>query len=120
MKTLREYISEAEVNHTAIGHFNISNIEGLWAVSRAAKALGLPVIIGLSEGERDFVGVRQAKALVESVKEDLGHSIFLNADHTYSFEKIKEVVDAGYDSVIIDGAKLAFADALVAKHGLPP
>jgi fructose-bisphosphate aldolase class II len=36
--------------------------------------------------------------------------IFLNADHTYSFEKVKEVVEAGYDSVIVDGAKLAYED----------
>jgi fructose-bisphosphate aldolase class II len=34
----------------------------------------------------------------------------LNADHTYSFEKVKEAIDAGFDSVIYDGAKLSFEE----------
>ena len=106
MKTLREVISEAESNHVAVGHFNISNIEGLWAIFHAARNLNLPVIIGLSEGERDFVGVKQAVALVKSIREEFDYPIFINADHTYSFERVKEAVDAGFDAVIFEGAKL--------------
>jgi fructose/tagatose bisphosphate aldolase len=30
--------------------------------------------------------------------------IYLNADHTYSFEKVAEAVDAGFDMVIYDDA----------------
>ena len=40
------------------------------------------------------------------IREDRGQEIFLNADHTYSFERVKEAVDAGFDAVIFDGAKL--------------
>ena len=103
MKTLREYISEAEEKKVAIGHFNISDIVGFWAVVGAAKNLKAPVIIGVSEGERDFIGIRQVKALVDTLKSD-GMPIFLNADHTYSVDRVKEVVDAGFDAVIIDEA----------------
>lgn len=106
MKTLSEHIHDAEINKTAIGHFNISNIEGLWAIFGAAKALNVPVIIGVSEGERDFIGVRQVVALVRSLREEFGYPIFLNADHTYTVERVKEAIDAGFDSVIFDGAKL--------------
>ena len=111
MKTLKEYILEAEERKVALGHFNISNIEGFWAVVNAAKKFSVPVIIGVSEGERDFLGIPQAKALVESVKTD-SFPVFLNADHTYSFERAKEVIDAGYDSVIIDEADKAFDENL--------
>lgn len=110
MKSLREYISEAEEKKIAIGHFNISNMEGVWAVAKAAKSLGVPVIIGVSEGERDFVGVKQTKAIVDSVREELDHPIFLNADHTYSIDRVKEAIDAGFDAVIVDGAKLSFEE----------
>ena len=112
MKTLRQYIQEASQKGVAVGHFNISNIEGLWGIFNAAKKLNLPIIIGTSEGEREFVGVSQAVALVKSFREtnkDASgepYPIFLNADHTYSFDKVKEVIDAGYDSVIFDGAQL--------------
>lgn len=110
MKTLREYVEEALYKKIAIGHFNISNIEGFWAVVRAAKNVGVPVIIGVSEGERDFVGTKQAMALVESYRQETGQPVFINADHTYSFERIKEVVDAGYDACIFDGTELPFAE----------
>jgi fructose-bisphosphate aldolase class II len=68
MKTLRQAVQEAEEKKVAIGHFNISNLEGLWGVFRAAQSLNVPVIIGVSEGERDFMGVRQVKALVDSIE----------------------------------------------------
>jgi len=111
MKTLREYIAEAEEKKIAIGHFNISDIVGFWAVINAAKKINLPVIIGVSEGERDFLGVKQAKALVDTIKET-GMPVFLNADHSYSVDRVKEVVDAGFDAAIIDGAELPFEENL--------
>ncbi len=112
--SLRDCIKQAEEKKIAIGHFNISNLEALWAIFNAARALDLPVIIGLSEGERDFVGVRQAVALVKSFKEEFNYPIFLNADHTYSFERVKEVIDVGYDAVIFDGGKLPFEENVAA------
>jgi fructose-bisphosphate aldolase class II len=110
MKTLREYVAEAQAKKVAIGHFNISNSDGLWAVFHAAQKLAVPVIIGVSEGERDFIGVRQVAALVKSLRDEFDYPIFLNADHTYSFERVKEATLAGFDSVIFDGAQLSFEE----------
>lgn len=108
MKTLREYIREAEEKRVAIGHFNISNLEGLHAIYNAAKKLNVPVIIGLSEGEEGFVGKEEAVALVRALRERDEYPIFLNADHHHSFESVKDCIDAGFDAVIIDGTKLSF------------
>jgi len=110
MKTLKEVIKEARDNGNAIGHFNISNIEGLWGIFNAARNVGVPVIIGVSEGERDFVGLKQAVALVRSLREEYDFPVYINADHTYSFERVKEAIDAGVDSVIFDGAKLSIEE----------
>ena len=110
VESLRHLIGKAADNHVAIGHFNASTVDGVWAIARAAQSLNLPVIIGASEGERDFFGVRQIAAVVKSVREELNHPIFLNADHTYSFDRVKEAVDAGFDAVILDGSKLPFEE----------
>jgi len=64
MHTLRDTIADAEQKNIAIGHFNIANIEAFWAIVNTAKKLNMPVIIGLSEGELDFFGMRQAVTLV--------------------------------------------------------
>jgi fructose-bisphosphate aldolase, class II len=110
MRTLRECIKEAEAKGVAIGHFNISNLEGFHAVYNAAKRLNVPVIIGLSEGEEDFMGRTEALAIVKEVRDRDNFPIFLNADHHYSFERVKASIDAGFDSVIIDCANLSFEE----------
>ena len=108
MKTLRECIKEAEEKGVAIGHFNISNLEGLHAIYNAAKKLNLPIIIGLSEGEEAFVGRGEAVALVRALRERDNFPIFLNADHHSSFESVKKCIHDGFDAVFIDAAKLRF------------
>jgi len=110
MLSLREYIREARKKNIAIGHFNVSTLDGIWAVADAGKELNVPVIIGVSEGERDYVGVQQASVIVKSIREERGQPIFLNADHTYSFDRVKEAIDAGFDAVIFDGAQLSFEE----------
>ncbi|OHA19860.1 MAG: hypothetical protein A3C08_01155 [Candidatus Taylorbacteria bacterium RIFCSPHIGHO2_02_FULL_47_18] len=110
MQSLRECIEDAAQNKRALGHFNFSNLETLRAIVDAARAVGVPIIAGLSEGERGFVGLAQAVALVRSFREEYEHPIFLNADHSYSFDAVKEAIDVGFDSVIFDGAELSFEE----------
>jgi fructose-bisphosphate aldolase class II len=112
MKTLRQYIKEAEEKGIAIGHFNISNLETLRGIFNVAKKLDLPVIIGTAEGERKFIGTKQAVALVKSLRDEYNFPIFLNADHTKTVEGVKEVIDAGYDAVIFDGTDLSYEENL--------
>ncbi|MEI6553256.1 MAG: class II fructose-bisphosphate aldolase, partial [bacterium] len=100
---LSEAIKKAEGEGKAIGHFNISNLEAFNAIVGVAKKLDVPVIIGVSEGERDFVGLVDIVSLVRGERE-AGLQIFLNADHTYSYERSVEAINAGFDAVIIDGA----------------
>lgn len=109
MKTLREYLVWAEEKQVAIGHFNISDSEGFKAVVESAKELNVPVIIGVSEGERDFIGLDEAVSLVKTAR-DNGLPVFINADHTYSVEKAKLAIDAGVGSVIIDAADKTFEE----------
>jgi fructose-bisphosphate aldolase class II len=110
LKSLREYVNSARTNKIAIGHFNVSTLDGVWAVADAARDLNVPVIIGASEGERDYTGVSALAAVVRAIREERNQPIFLNADHTYSFERVKEAIDAGYDAVIFDGAQLSLEE----------
>jgi fructose-bisphosphate aldolase class II len=110
MKTLREVIKEAEEKKVAVGHFNISNLEGLHGIYQAAKKLSLPIIIGVSQGEEAFVGREEVVALVRALREKDNYPIFLNADHHPSFDSVKACIDAGFDMAIIDCAKMSFED----------
>jgi len=92
----------------AIGHFNICDLVLLKAVFGAARELNVPVLVGLSEGERAFVGTRQIAAFVRSLREEFDYPIFLNADHTHSLAKGVEAAKAGFDSIVFDLSALPF------------
>jgi ketose-bisphosphate aldolase len=102
MLSLRNLLQEAQASGGAIGHFNISDLVLLKAVFSAARELKVPVLVGLSEGEREFVGTRQIAAFVRSLREEFGFPIFLNADHTHSLAKGVEAAKAGFDSIVFD------------------
>jgi ketose-bisphosphate aldolase len=102
MTTLREVLEQAKRKRVAIGHFNFSELTALKAVVATARELKLPVLVGASEGERAFVGVRQAAALVKAIREETGHPIFLNADHTHSLKGAEEAAKAGFDMMVFD------------------
>lgn len=106
---LRSHIAQFREQKKAIGHFNISNLEGFHAIIESSQELNLPVVIGLSEGEEEVVGIYEAVALVQSAQRR-GIQVYLNADHHYSFDRVKACLDAGFDMAIADGAKLSFPE----------
>jgi hypothetical protein len=59
MVTLYEVLKQAETEGVAVGHFNVSDSVTLKAVFESASDQNVPVIVGVSEGERQFLGVRQ-------------------------------------------------------------
>jgi len=108
MESLREVLEQNKKKNVAVGHFNISDLVTLHAIFDTARELKYPVLIGVSEGERKMVGVKQAAALVRSLRDEFGYPIFLNADHTESLEHVREAAQAGFDEVMFDGSKLPF------------
>lgn len=102
MKKLIEVVQEAGKNRVAIGHFNIADLVLLKGVFQAARELNVPVMVGASEGEREFAGTRQLASVVRSLREEFDFPIFINADHTHSLAKGLEAVNAGFDSVVFD------------------
>ncbi len=112
-----ETVNMYKQSKKAIAHFNISNLDQARVICDVAQELNQPVIIGVSEGERAYMGVPMVRKIIDELNQEYKIEIFLNADHTYSLEKVQEVVEAGYDSVIVDGAKLSYEEnvALVKK-----
>src|SRR5262249_7316242 len=102
MRLLRDVLQQSQKNGVAIGHFNIADLVLLKAVFASALQLKVPVLVGASEGERQFIGVRQIAALVRSLQEEFDFPIFLNADHTHSLAKAVEAAKAGFDAVVFD------------------
>jgi fructose-bisphosphate aldolase, class II len=108
MHVLRDILEQSQKNGVAIGHFNIADMVLLKAVFASAQELKVPVLVGASEGEREFMGVRQLAALVRSLQEEFDFPIFLNADHTHSLVKAVDAAKAGFDAIVFDASALPF------------
>jgi fructose-bisphosphate aldolase class II len=110
VEALRSVLTRLEKEGAALGHFNVADFVLLKAVLAAGAEIGVPVLVGASEGERDFLGTQQLAALVKSLREESGLPVFLNADHTHSLTKAVEAVKAGFDAVVTDFSALPFAE----------
>lgn len=110
MSTLRNVLTQSQKDGVAVGHFNVASLVMLKAVLGAAVETHVPVLVGASEGERDFLGTRQLAVLLKSLREELDLPAFLNADHTHSLAKAVEAAKAGFDAVVIDFSALPFEE----------
>lgn len=110
--TLDNILKKASGENWAVGHFNISNLEQMRAIMEAAKELRAPIMIGLSEGERKAVGLKEAVFLVKAFREEYGLPVFLNPDHSHSTQSAKEAFDMGFDSVHVDLSVMSYEENL--------
>ena len=108
MRVLLEVLEQAQTNGVAVAHFNVSDLVLLKSVFAAARELNVPLMVGASQEERNFMGVRQIAALVQSLREEFNFPIFLNADHTHSLTEAAEAARAGFDAIVFDATELPF------------
>ena len=86
----------------AVGAFNIDNQETLIAICRAAQAKKSPVLIEVSQGEVDAIGLDNIRDMVDNYIVEYGIEAYINLDHSPSVEAAKRGIDAGYEFIHID------------------
>lgn len=108
--TLKDYLKKAQRQKFAIGQFNFSNLEQLRGILAAAQKTKSPVILGTSEGESKYLGLKEIVTLVEISKMKYRIPAFLNLDHGKNSEWLKKAIDFGYSAVHFDGSGLPFKE----------
>jgi fructose-bisphosphate aldolase class II len=109
--SLRELIYSLKENQ-AILHYNVASLEQIKAGVLAVKETKIPLIFGVSEGERNYLNPKLVKEIIDFYREEenLQDLIFLNADHSKSLESAKRAIDLNYDSVLIDLSELELGE----------
>lgn len=98
----------------AIGAYNIFNLESLQAAINAAKRTSCPIILQASESAIRYAGANNLVSLAKNASKELNVDVALHLDHGKSVEMCKQMIDAGFSSVMIDLSGLPF-DENVAK-----
>jgi fructose-bisphosphate aldolase, class II len=98
----RELMERSRRERFAVGAFNVDNQETLVAIARAAQAKESPVLVEVSQGEVDAIGLANMRDLVDNYRAELGIEMYINLDHSPSVEAAKAGIDAGFEFVHID------------------
>ena len=102
----KEMLTKAKAGKYAVGQFNINNLEWTKAILLTAEELKSPVILGVSEGAGKYMcGYTTVVGMVKGMIDELGITVpvALHLDHG-SYEGAKKCIEAGFSSVMFDGA----------------
>lgn len=86
----------------AVGAFNVDNQETLIAICKAAQKLDSPVMIELSKNEVSSLGLQNIRDMVDIYKKEYNIEMYINLDHSPTFEDCKNAIDAGFEFIHID------------------
>jgi len=98
----RNLMKRAREEHFAVGAFNVDNQETLIAICRAAQKNNSPVLVEVSQGEVDAIGLANMRCMVDNYKAEMGLEMYINLDHSPSVEHAKKGIDAGFEFIHID------------------
>lgn len=98
----RARMAQARAEHWAFGAFNLDDEATLKAVVLAAKAQKAPVLVEVSQGEVDDIGIDVVRDMVDDFKYAYGAEIYVNLDHSPSVEAAIAGIEAGFEFIHID------------------
>jgi fructose-bisphosphate aldolase, class II len=98
----RQRMQQAREEHWAFGAFNLDDEATLKAVVQAAVAKNAPVLVEVSQGEVDDIGLNNVRDMVDNFKTQYGAEIYVNLDHSPSVDAAMDGIEAGFEFIHID------------------
>jgi len=98
----RNTFARARSEHFALGAFNLDDEATLRAVVNAAVAKKAPVLVEVSQGEVDAIGLDNVRDMVDNFKANYGVEMYVNLDHSPSVDAAKAGIEAGFECIHID------------------
>ena len=108
---MKKYLlKDALENHYSVGAFNFGTLEILKSIIAGAEESNSPIIAQVSEGAIHFLGKNYLKAIVSAARQECKVPISFHLDHGKSLDSVKDAIEIGCDSVMIDASMLPLAD----------
>jgi fructose-bisphosphate aldolase class II len=98
----RDSFARARQEHFALGAFNIDNQETLIAVARAAAVKEAPVLVEVSQGEVEALGLANIREGGARGGAQYGLEMYINLDHSPSVKDALAGIKAGFECIHID------------------
>ncbi|SFH59286.1 fructose-bisphosphate aldolase [Priestia megaterium] len=107
---MKSFLKLLEEKNLIAPAFNTTNLEMTLSIIQGAEELGYPVIVQIAPTNVKLSGYDYIANIVKSAAEKAKVPVTLHLDHGMTFEDVKQAVDAGFNSVMIDASKLPYEE----------
>lgn len=117
LQTMKDMLIKARAGRYAVGAFEVWSLDSIQAVLEAAQEERMPVILQVGSLEAEFSGIRNLARMAREAAEMADIPVALHLDHAETIELVKQALDAGFTSVMIDASRKSFSEnaAIVRK-----
>lgn len=116
---LTDVLSPAQQGRTALGAFNVIQIEHAEAIVAGAEAAGRPTVLQLSENAVRYHGALApiGRAMIE-IADAADVPVVAHLDHATDVELVAQALALGFTSVMFDGSTLPVEENLATTRGV--
>lgn len=109
---LDELMNIAEENGSAIGSFNVANLESLEAELRAAEESSAPIIIQMAQCHESLVSLDVIGPVMVQLAEKTKVPVCVHLDHGETMDYLEKALEMGFTSIMYDGSTLPYEENL--------
>ena len=107
---LQQKLKQVQQRGSALLAANFYNLETLRGILEAAAENKSPIIVQVSKGSIEYMGLSVAASMTRSALTEYGIEGWLHLDHATSIDLIQRCLDAGFDSVMIDASEKSIVE----------
>lgn len=108
--TLKQLIKNASRDNKAVGAFSVGNMEMILGAIKAAEETNTPIIIQIAEVRLPTSPLAIIGPMMVAAAKNSRVDVCVHLDHGLKFETIKQALESGFSSVMIDGSILDYEE----------
>jgi fructose-bisphosphate aldolase, class II len=105
-----DLMAYAKKNGYILPAFNTTNLEMTYAIAEGLSSANLPGYIQISSNNLRLSNANIIAEIAKDAVKNIDIPIGLHLDHGKSFKDVKECIDAGFTSIMIDASHLPFEE----------
>lgn len=107
---MTQVLTWAEKNNCAVGAFSVGNMEMIIGAVKAAEEMNTPIILQIAEKRMKQSPMHLMAPMMVSAAKNAKVPVAVHLDHGLTMDCIKEALEYGFTSVMLDGSLLPFEE----------
>ena len=108
--TMKELLRQADRENRGCGAFSVGNMEMVKGAISAAEEMKTPIILQIAEVRLNYSHLSLMGPMMVEAARQAKVDVAVHMDHGLTFETIKEALEYGFTSVMLDASRDSFED----------